>query len=394
MDMRYGSLGYPAFVIAITLLFWGERFLAIFADLASPDVTLLLAQSDFANYWLGGLFVVEGTTEVLYDQATYFASMQEKFGNGIEIRAWSYPPHTLLFLWPLGFVPYKTGLVVFLITGFVAFYFAAAAALRSLANPGYETPYAISLLPFMIVMVACMQNGLHLGALMIAGLLLMHKSPFLSGLCFAILTIKPQLGILIPFLLIFCGAWRSIFWATVLTIFLVLISIVAFGMQDWLDYFDQTIPYQTMVMHKWDGSFLRMMPGLFASLRVLEIDPGWAQIIHMVAGAVLLPVILRWMYSEADRPTKAFILLVGTFLITPYSFIYDMGAYAVIASIMFVNSLNTRNWSTFVWTCALAVPAVVFPLSAVGLPLAPVLLLVILIWTVTHPQSKISMTNS
>ena len=44
----------------------------------------------------------------------------------------------------------------------------------------------------------------------------------LAGLAFALLTIKPQLGILVPLLLLFERNWRAIGWSAVFTVLLVL----------------------------------------------------------------------------------------------------------------------------------------------------------------------------
>ncbi len=95
-----------AFVASIL---WFIEISPIVNDLFTPGIGSSLGEKDFANYWLGGKFAVSGLTRDLYQFELYFPKMQEAFGEGIEIRNWSYPPHTLLFCGRLAF--YRTRLL-------------------------------------------------------------------------------------------------------------------------------------------------------------------------------------------------------------------------------------------------------------------------------------------
>jgi len=376
MILRTNSTLYAVLFTLIATVIWGQGLFTIVIDLVSPGISSKIFQSDFANYWLAGLFVVESSTELLYVHEQYFQAMQEFFGEDIEVRNWSYPPHALLFLWPLGLLPYKFAVAAFLISGLFFFSVAGMATFRAYGRLACLPTFIISQLPVVIMMLACMQNGLHLGALALAGFLFIKKNPVLSGLCFAILTIKPQLGILIPFLLVFVGAWRAVLWAGVFTIALICLSAIIFGLQDWLDYIQHTIPYQTGVMHHWNGIFLKMMPGLFASLRVWGFDSQVAQAAHFVFALFLLPVVLWRLYLETDWMRRLFILFVGTFLITPYSFIYDMGAFSVVAGVLLSKvTLDEPASAQILWPFAAALPALVLLLGEFNMPITPIFLL-------------------
>ncbi len=386
---------YPMLFAVIAIFLWGNPLSSMVADLASLGIPKEIAQSDFANYWLGGRLAVEGSTKLLYEHARYFPVMQEIFGDDIEIRNWSYPPHTLLFLWPLGLMPYKAALVTFLVSGLAVFSFAAFSALRSFGSRGQWASFALSQLPTVFMMLAFMQNGLHLGALALAGFLLMKKSPVLAGLCFAALTIKPQLGILIPVILIFVGAWRTILWSSLFTVALLILSALVFGIQDWVDYIRYTVAYQSGLMHDWNGVFLKMMPGLFASLRVLGFDSHLSQNIHLSIAIICLPFIIWWLYREQDTIKRLFILLAGTFLITPYSFNYDMGAFSVIAGILLTKTEENASIHILCWSFAAAFPAFVLLFGGLNFPISPVFVASILVWAAlgSKKQQK-PVTNS
>jgi len=80
------------------------------------------------------------------------------------------------------------------------------------------------------------QNGFLTSALMIAGLAQLGRRPILSGVCFGLLTIKPQLGLLLPLMLLLTGQWRAIAAAVVTTAALVVATGLLFGFDIWPQY--------------------------------------------------------------------------------------------------------------------------------------------------------------
>src|SRR5262249_39036418 len=81
---------------------------ACLAEGLNPGIT----QRDYANFWMAGQLVRLGDQQELFFQDVYYAHLKQVFGAGYELRAWSYPPHSLLFVWPLGFIGYKAGLAL------------------------------------------------------------------------------------------------------------------------------------------------------------------------------------------------------------------------------------------------------------------------------------------
>jgi hypothetical protein len=59
----------------------------------------------------------------------------------------------------------------------------------------------------------------------------LDRRPLLAGLLVGLLTIKPQLGVLIPVLLIASGRWRVFTVATVTALALAAAAVMLFGMQ-------------------------------------------------------------------------------------------------------------------------------------------------------------------
>ena len=75
-----------------------------------------------------------------------------------------------------------------------------------------------------------------------AGLLLgelMHRGAR-RGIAFGLLTVKPQLGLLVPVLLIAQGNWRTFFAAAATALVLAALSVLVYGAEAWQAYFHMT----------------------------------------------------------------------------------------------------------------------------------------------------------
>ena len=82
-----------------------------------------------------------------------------------------------------------------------------------------------------------------------------------------------------------------------------------------------------------------------------------------------------WLLWRERQPLRrAFIVVCGTHLITPYAFNYDMGALSVVAALLAISgTLHSRT--EVVVTSAVAVSAgAVFSLGTALLPVTPVVL--------------------
>ena len=166
--------------------------------LVQPYLDYTVVDRDFANYWVAGRLLQSGEYLDLFDHYRYFPHLQELFGANYQIRSWSYPPHYLLFVWPLGFMDYKAGLVVFLSSTLLLFALAVAVFRRQFAPQSDLSILFLALLGYVLMMFVAAQNGFLTAALLLLGLAFMRRRPALAGLVFACLTIKPQLGAIDP----------------------------------------------------------------------------------------------------------------------------------------------------------------------------------------------------
>lgn len=337
-----------------------------------------LIDKDFANYWTASRLLLSGQALDLFaDHATYFRHLTEQFGPDYPWRNWSYPPHFLLMIWPLGLLSYVPALVGFLAVTLAAYLFSLRAFLGRLGT-GLVTAGLI-LGPAAFDNIQNAQNGFLTAALMLGGLALRTRMPILAGVLIGCLTVKPQLGVLIPLLLLFERQWRVIASATLTTLALVVLSGLLVGWESWHGYLNQTLPYQARVMTEFTGVFLGMMPTAFGSLRALEISPDIAFAIHLAVAVLALGAAGRVLWRCPDADLRAAVTIMTTFIVTPYWLSYDYGPASAALLLAYGRTVSSpqaeQRRRTSLVLAALA-PVVSVPLWLMGLPLS--LLLVFL----------------
>ncbi len=356
-----GLLAVSAILCAAVVL------LVILAGL-TDDGSLAWTNRDFSNYWIASRLVLEGRVLDLFQgQDIYFAHMTAAFGAGFPWHAWSYPPHFLLLIWPLGLLPYSVSMIVFLLVTMLIYLHAVSLVARQ--NPEFP---ALFLLPFILCNVLAAQNGFMTAAMLLYGLVLRDSRPLLAGIAIGLLTVKPQIGILLPLLLLFERRWIVILMAGVTTVAAVLLSVWIFGFETWTGYVQQTWPYQTRVMNEGEGIFVHMMLSTFGALRSLGYDAAAAIYGHAPV-AIAAFLVFGWtLFKLRNSDNQAAGLVFATFLISPYSLVYDLGALVVVSSSIY--RLGPANLSGRIAYIVLASLPLSGPmLSLGGLPVVPLL---------------------
>ncbi len=324
--------GQPWALIAVCCMFLLLLLVVLICYLKSPDpLAAVWIDRDFVNYWIASRLVLDNQHADLFSgQERYFAHLTTAFGADYPWRNWSYPPHYLLLTLPLATMSFGVAMVAFLGVSLVLFFHSVWCFGRK-AN----APTALLLIPFCISNIFFSQNGFLISAMMLYGLAFRRSHPLMAGVAFALLTVKPQLGLLVPILLIAERRYATIAATVAVTAVLVSITIVLWGFDVWRGYFSNNLPYQSEVMMSHEGVFLHMMPTIFGVLRSLGTEATISLHVHMAwaLGVFVVFVVSLWrLTSDNDR---AFSLLLASFLFSPYSLAYDMGALVAVAAIAF-----------------------------------------------------------
>jgi hypothetical protein len=372
---RLALLFFAAATVLTMLVPSAANLRGLFDGVLTPS----MVNTDFVNYWMGATLALRGEHADLFTHEGYMLRLEEFFGPHPQDRAWSYPPHLLLPLLPFGLLPYETALVLFLVSTF-ALFVAGAEAFRRSAAPDADRLVVLAVIAaYAGVNAISGQNGFLTGALLLFGLAFRGQRPVLAGLAFGLLTIKPQLGILVPLLLLIERDWKTILWSGLFAAIFITLSVAVLGTGAWHAYLTVTAAEQRDVLTIWTGPFVYMMPTAFTAARSLGLDPSLATAVQwpVSIAAVLLAT---WLFfRDPSRLGRSFALLCATFLVSPYGFDYDMGALAVAAALMIASGTGIGRMSSVVLVPVALLPAAVMPLGLMGAPVAPVVLAVALL---------------
>src|SRR5882757_5365606 len=242
---------------------------------------------DFVSTWLGGQLALTGDPAPFFGPDAYNALLAEKFGPSYPWHIWSYPPHFLLFTWVWGLMPYMLAYVLYSLLGLILYL-----AVVTDGRPRANHLVLLILAPAVTVNIWCGQTGFLITVLLLGGLIQLDRRPVLAGVLFGMLSIKPQLGLLLPLMLALTGRWRTIAAAAATIAVLVAMTSLVFGPKVWAAYVNDAMPTQTAIVMKDFEHYMVHMPTAFMSVKSARLPLSvavWAQ--ALVSAAAVLAVV-------------------------------------------------------------------------------------------------------
>jgi hypothetical protein len=369
IDELYGKLTVAAAVFFVSL----EA--AYFALAGLPSIgkpwingTRFLIGRDFINTWMGGRAALGGGPATLFDLSAYNAALREMLGATYPEHFWVYPPHVLLFMWPFGLMPYLPAYIAWCAIG-IALYLVACSG----AVPRKHLLF-LAVAPGIAVCIFFGQNGFYTAALLIGGLLNLNRRPVLAGILFGILTVKPQLGLVLPIVLLLERRWITMAAALATTAVLVAATSMLFGWNVWIEFWQKAVPEQQWLTAHGEGLLFAMMSSVFYGARLMHLPAVLAWTLQGIV-AVLAIAAAVWTYWRRRDPALSLALLVtATFLVTPYILNYDMVVFGFVVALLRDRGDNTPadHWLLIaVWT----LPVTMMIAAAGFVPLAPIVLI-------------------
>ena len=296
-------------LVIVLIVFAGKWFYSIWINLWIHNIWF----NDFFAIWSFAKFPITNHAADIYDRSV-LQKFQESLGSTLSIHLpYPYPPSFLLLMIPFSVMDYYGAYGAWILGTFVL-YFAVS---WHRAWPRSATFIIIA--PATILTFVYGQTGFLTSALMIGGFRFVTSRPILSGVLFGLVSIKPQLGILIPVALISARLWRTLAAAGMTVLVLVLASSAAFGWSIWPLWLAQVLAHAD-----WSATTKpQYMPTIIANLTFLGVDLSVARVIQLVVAVAVAGII--WVcFRRGVTNLGISALLVGTFLATPYAFVYDM----------------------------------------------------------------------
>ncbi|MEO7635609.1 MAG: glycosyltransferase family 87 protein [Sphingomicrobium sp.] len=327
--LRLLAIVAPLFGLAYTLLYL--RYLDTVPAIPR-DGTGLVVGRDFLNTWMVGRIAWGADPARFYDIAAYQAEVAKVTGPAYLGQVWSYPPSQMLIGAPLARLPYLGALAVWTVLGGAIFY----AALKGWSDDR-RVHVALLLCPAAVFGIISGQLAFVAAALILTVLRWRQAKPWTAGALLGLLTIKPQLGLFFPFMLLAARDWRVIGGALVSAAAVIATTIALWGVAPWKAYLTIGIATQSAVLSDPLATIAPFMPTIFMNLRSAGVGVDVASAIQgmMAVGAAGLIVWRFWRQPPASDTNANALFLCAAASGTAYMLSYDtlaMTAAVVLAS--------------------------------------------------------------
>lgn len=312
-----------ALVFVCGLAFGGYYHMGLWtiADDGFSEVSRRLPYWDFTNLWAGSRIALEGHVGILFDVDAYRAALRAMFSPDLPDQEWSYPPSIILFGAPFALLPILPAYLIWTFGTITLLHL----AIRPLRLPPMLHIAALAS-PAVFTNALFGQNGALTAALLIGGLLAAPKRPILAGLLFGLLTVKPHLGILIPFCLIASRNWRAFASATVTSLLLAVGTGLAFGFEVWPLFVSETRALMTAIMEApYPQHYHSNALTVFIMARSFGAGVDAAYVAQAAAAFVAIATaVWLWLPSTMiDHRRRALATATLAIVATPYGYTYD-----------------------------------------------------------------------
>jgi len=180
---------------------------------------------------------------------------------------------------------------------------------------------ATVLAPASLLNGAVGETGFFSTSFLIAGFAWLPKRPVLAGVAFGLLTLKPQLGVLVPFALLARGEWRAIIYAAFTALTLIGVSCLVLPLDLWTTWIYTLPQYQRLVLEN-QPELCHLMATIDSALLCLHA-PASVALAVQVFGSSIIIVTVWCCFRMATYRLAVAALLAGTALASPHAFAYD-----------------------------------------------------------------------
>ncbi len=340
---------------------------------------------DFINFWSGARLAASGQLAQAYDTGFFNEYQRSLVGQAAEFKMYSYPPVAALLTLPLAALDFGAALALWMALGT-----ALCIALLARTLPWRMAAVAVLASPAVFINAVSGQNGQFSAILFAGGVLLLERRPILSGVLFGALCYKPHLGVLLPFVLAGGGHWRAFASAVATVAVLIVASLALFGPEAWAEFFQQASIQRALMEQGY--TFWRRMPTVFAAMRISGAGLPAAYAVHAISAiAAAIATIMIWR-GNCRMIVKGAALIVGTLLVVPYAWDYDLVALTFVVAWLAHDAMRTGflPWEKIALALLLVTPLFVGGLAkAFGVQFGPLVLWIALLLIVRRAACEI-----
>ena len=327
-------VAYSAFVLAFYAL-----FVAIWAYVIhhAPGTVLSRPGADYSVFWSASYVMLHGAPWQAYDFPTFSRLSAELFPlfRREGFLAWLYPPTYLLLVTPLALLPYAISYPLFVAFGVAVLGFAAwrVSDLGTIPGAGRVGAFALVAAPCVFVTGSLGQNAFLTASCAALAVCWADRRPVWAGICIGLLSVKPQMALLFPFVLVAARAWRTIAWAALATGAFGALSVLVCGVES-LRLFVASAGLARSIILEHGVVFWLASPTPFAALRLAGVPLGAAYAVQAcIAAIAIAAACIVWARSR-DIRVRAAVLAVATLAANPYVWHYELAWLAIAIACM------------------------------------------------------------
>lgn len=328
----------------LLLAFWGVLLRAFalhmaprFAYLAGApignDPPCHTPECDFGVFWPAGILARAGHFNVLYNHNQFGKIAAAMLNTHGYIEHFLYPPTILPLVSGISFFPFEIAAFIWMFGQLLL-----AALLFRAARFSWPVILVAVLSPAALFGTEIGQIGVLCDAILVSGLVIASSRPNIGGGVLGLLAIKPQVGLLVPFALLFKKRWRSLAAFFAAAIILCSLTLIWFGLAPWYFFLAQdhqavaimlNRPFVPSTYQGWGVSTFWMARSFGAGVNLARLT----QLAVAIASVVAL-------YGFRHRQNFVELAVYLSLLASPYDFTYGMVAF----SLMLAESARQRGW--------------------------------------------------
>ena len=389
--LRFHNVAKIVFYLTLLILFF--HFLLRLHPFFDPSQGAEPNIVDFTIYWAAAKLFVAGDPALAFDRDIMIATAgftREPHAG----YAWLYPPLAIVALSPLGFLSYPAAVLSFAIVSMLALWAAMrkpAAAVPGLVLMGVTAPVVV------IGSLMIGQISALLAACLVSALWFIRQDRYaLAGLMFALMTVKPHLGIFIPIALAAGRYWRVIMWAGIFTLVLNVGATLMTGISYWSAFLDAVRNIFEMSQNN-SGFKVNFAVTPYGFFRAIGTEHDFA-ISGQIAIAILAALALVWMWSRphVSMDLKCAALCAALPLATSHGSYVE--ATTTIAAAVFLvrdgfgQALGARAWLFLIWLGPL--PAFLAPGALSPAILVPPIIIVTLLICLGRAKGEVKVNSA
>ncbi len=293
--------------------------------------------ADFSVFWSASYVMLHGSPAQAYDFSTFSRLTTGLFTHLRRdvFAPWLYPPTYLLLVTPLALLPFALGYPLFVTIGVVVLGLVAWRVSRLGTIPGASRvgPLALAAAPCVFVTATLGQNAFLTASCAALAVHWAERRPIWAGLCIGLLSVKPQMALLFPFVLVAVRAWRTIAWAALATGTFVALSVLICGTES-LRLFVASTGLARSIVLEHGVVFWLASPTPFAAFRLAGVPLGAAYAAQAcIAAIAIAAACIAWTQSR-DTRVRAAVLAVATLVANPYVWHYELAWLAIAIACM------------------------------------------------------------